>query len=84
MRERKKCIQRTVVGIRNLQKVPLLNWKLESTPRHMPRRIKFHKLFARWATLVVLYKLKPNYITLAGSKFVGDQLRTSYVMEFGF
>jgi len=32
--------------------------------------------------------LKPNSITLAGSKLIGDQLRTSFepdsVMEFGF
>jgi len=33
-------------------------------------------------------RLKPNSITLSGSKLVGDQLRTSFepasVMEFGF
>jgi len=41
-----------------------------------------------WRVFTVILYLKPNSITLAGSKLVGDQLRTSFepdgVMEFCF
>jgi len=41
-----------------------------------------------YAQMVISDRLKPNSITLAGSKLVADQLRTSFepasVMEFGF
>ena len=44
--------------------------------------------FVSSGTLNLYSNLKPNSIPLAGSKLVGDQLRTSFepasVMEFGF